>query len=268
MKKAVGVLSALFLAACGGSDPVADGNDTMATATVIPADGSISATIASLDDLDYYQVTIPAGGRVLRLQTFDSSGTTCASVDPYTDVYDTDGFWVGGDDDSGPAYCSDVSLTLAAGTYFVETGWAGWDPAPPWAYVLTLTTSAIAVGSSETESNDTIGTANGPYTADAHVSAAISPAGDVDYYAVENTSASPVTVNLATSTGAGVCTTIDTYLRVLSGGGTQLATNDDSGIDACSFLSYVIPASTTVYVEITDTWAGVIGYYELDINFL
>lgn len=267
MKKAIGVLSALLLAACGGSDPVADGNDSMATATVIPADGSISATIASDTDLDYYAVTIPAGGSNFRVQTFDSSGTGCSGIDPYVVVYSSEGLLLGWADDTASAWCEDLWLSLAAGTYYIEVGFSALY-STPFGYVLDLTSTAFPSLTAETESNDTIGTANGPYTADARVSAAITPAGDVDLYAVENTSAAPVTVNLATSTGAGVCTIIDTYLRVLSSDGTQLATNDDSGIDACSFLSYVIPASTTVYVEITDTWAGVIGYYELDINFL
>lgn len=275
MKKTFGVLGAILLASCGGgsdsttiSDPN-EPNDTMATATSIPADGAVSAAIGSGSDVDYYAITIPAGGSFVRIRTFDGSGSACGGIDPYVAVWTSSGMWVSDDDDTLTTTCEDLWLTLAEGTYYVEVGWSVLGE-PPFNYVLDLTASALPSLTAETEANGTIATANGPFTSDARVSAAISPAGDEDYFAVENATASPQLVHFETSTGAGACSTpTDTVMRVFgAGGGDPVASDDDSGLNYCSALSYTIPAYTTVYVSVADLYVDLtIGFYELDINF-
>jgi hypothetical protein len=129
----------------GGDEP----NDTMGTATPLTLDTSVSASIGSATDEDYYAFTVPSGGLEITFQTFDSTGSACTTIDPWLDFYDGGGTNIWGADDEGINWCEDVSLTLAAGTYYVDVG--GWYP-DTFSYMLTTSTAPVPGGSVSTAS--------------------------------------------------------------------------------------------------------------------
>lgn len=138
------------LLACGGEGgtPPAEGaaepNDTLATATPITLGGSIPASIDPAADLDFYSFTVASDALDVRFRTFDASGGACLDIDPRIDVYGADGTLLAwADDGAGLGYCEDLTLTLGAGTYYVEVRWAG-NGTAPFDYV--LTTSAASAG--------------------------------------------------------------------------------------------------------------------------
>lgn len=150
MRRILSVTTAALLAACGGSDDGGGGspdpgepNGTFATATPLTPGTPmvVVATITTLNDVDTFSFTVPTGGRSVRFQTFDAGGTQCdpvnGNVDPWVDVYDGGGSFLGGDDDGGLSpWCEDVTLSLPAGTNFVQVG--GFAPVP-FVYTLKVT---------------------------------------------------------------------------------------------------------------------------------
>ncbi|MBZ5714274.1 DUF4215 domain-containing protein [Nannocystis pusilla] len=112
--------------------------------------------------------------------------------------------------------------------------------------------------------------AQGPFTGDALIEAAIQPAGDDDIYAVQNTGANPVVMRLETfgAGGPGTCQTIDTVIEVRNAANQLLEDDDQDGINSCSLITnFVVPPGETLYVRVID-WQdnGAIAKYFLDIR--
>jgi hypothetical protein len=235
-------------------------------ATSIGLDVSIDASIRDPEDIDYYVFTVPPGGAIVDFEVFDASGVTCDTIDSIIALFAADQTtMIDLDDDGGINGCSYLSADLPAGTYYI--GVAGHYP-DSFDYVLDVSVYVPPPSVAETESNGTAGTADGPFTSDTLVTAAITPAYDEDVFAVRNPSGSAVSVRLETFTGSvGSCSS-DTYLHVENASGTILASNDDGGVNACSLLTYSIPAATTVYVRIEPYSTGTtISSYMLEIDF-
>jgi cysteine-rich repeat protein len=111
--------------------------------------------------------------------------------------------------------------------------------------------------------------ANGAITVSTLVSAALTPAGDEDVFAVSNTGSADVTVTLETGAPIlGLCPDGDTGIVVREADGTEVDRDDDDGPDACSSLTVTIPAGTTYYVQVVE-WGDndVIAAYELAVTF-
>jgi cysteine-rich repeat protein len=97
--------------------------------------------------------------------------------------------------------------------------------------------------------------ANGPYTADALIAAAINPAGDDDVFAISNPGPGYIVASIETYGAVpGACDLpLDTHLFLLTAAGVQLAVDDQSGINSCSLLSnIVIPPGITLYARVID----------------
>ncbi|WP_434427149.1 DUF4215 domain-containing protein [Nannocystis pusilla] len=112
--------------------------------------------------------------------------------------------------------------------------------------------------------------ANGPYTADTLIKAKITPAGDDDVFAVQNTGDGYATLRLETFSieGPGTCTTIDTVIDIRTAANVLLTTDDQSGINNCSLITnYPLAPGETVYVRVYDYLDNsVIDNYLLDIQ--
>src|SRR5262249_4059221 len=82
---------------------------------------------------------------------------------------------------------------------------------------------------SESEPSDPAGTANGPYTPNVLIAAAVGTKTDVDYYAIHL----PVTADLRIETfdakGPGSCVGIDTVVTVYGADGTTALISRDQG---------------------------------------
>jgi cysteine-rich repeat protein len=122
---------------------------------------------------------------------------------------------------------------------------------------------------SEKEGNDSIATANGPYTSDVILTGSLPAPTDVDLFAVRNPYPGPVSIELEThGQTIGVCG-VDTYLRVLDEHGTLLVEDDDGGRAlSCSKIIYLLAAGQTVYVEVSVAIMGdTIAAYALHVLF-
>ena len=122
---------------------------------------------------------------------------------------------------------------------------------------------------SETESNDNIGLANGPYTDDTLVSASISTSDDVDVFAVRNTLAGSVSIEFEThGETVGSCDNADTFMQVARSDGTIIAADDDgSRMLYCSYAMVSVAAGETVYVAVSSSILQPIARYQLHIKF-
>ena len=125
-----------------------------------------------------------------------------------------------------------------------------------------LRTTSI-VTTAETEQNNFINSADGPFTADTWIRAPLDTTVDRDYFALRNATAAPVTVHLETFVGGiGLCRGGGTDLYVEAADGTVLAFNDNASNDSwCSALDYTIPADTTVYARVANDYVEAITEY-------
>jgi hypothetical protein len=133
-------------------------------------------------------------------------------------------------------------------------------------------TPSLGNGMASFEGNDfSSANANGPFSMTTVVSAALTPAGDEDVFAVANTSNIPQEVYLETFNGGfGSCANnLDTQLRLRDAAGNVLAFGDDIGTGKfCSFVAYVIPVGGTVYAHVIDFGDNTAApAYSLHISF-
>jgi cysteine-rich repeat protein len=97
-------------------------------------------------------------------------------------------------------------------------------------------------------------TAEGPFTADVLIHAAIFPFGDDDVFAVHNPGVVRVRVVAETfgPDGEGTCQGIDTHLDLRDGAGALLASDEDGGLGRCARLELDLDPGETRYVQVTD----------------
>jgi hypothetical protein len=262
------VLAAVVLSSCSGpGDPpvISDGepNDTFAQATPITPDVPFVGTMSSYSDVDIYRFDVPASGAMVNVQTFDSSGVACSGIDTYLRFYDSTGMQIDADDDSGLAFCEDYVAWYPSGTYYV--GLTGLYPAT-FAYTIRV---RIAPPSTESEPNDSIAMADGPYPLGSIVVGSITPAGETDYYAIQNTGGTSAIVTLEVWIGSiGSCPSYDSTLALYNSSGGQVAYDDDSSVALCPVLTYTIPAYTTYFAAVREFGNdGTIPGYLLEISY-
>src|SRR5262249_19733357 len=135
------------------------------------------------------------------------------------------------DDDSGPGLCSRITQQLDAGTYFVEVHEFGDDSTL--SYTLSYACTAPAVP--EIEPNDTLATAQATGCGRA-VQAAISPAGDVDWYSF--------TLDTTYRTSIVAHCSGDSPPALSDDSGTLLPFDDDSGPGFCSQINRTLKAGS------------------------
>mgnify|MGYP000851868038 CR=1 FL=1 len=113
--------------------------------------------------------------------------------------------------------------------------------------------AAPALAQSETEPNNTIAQANGPFTVPSSISGTMSSFSDVDYFRIVVPHA--MRLRISTRPGAGFnCTNQDLTLRLRDAGGVELAYNDDADfycpmIDYPANVNATVPAGT-YYVQV------------------
>lgn len=130
-------------------------------------------------------------------------------------------------------------------------------------------------GGSATEGNDfDAAAADGPYSEDTIIAAALAPAGDEDIFAISNRASGAATVRVSTYNadfGLGVpCNaSIDTALHIRDAQGNSLAYDDNRGEDRCSSADVLMPAGQTVYAHVSEFGDdAIVPAYWLDIEFL
>jgi cysteine-rich repeat protein len=96
--------------------------------------------------------------------------------------------------------------------------------------------------------------ADGPFSSSVIIHGTINPVGDDDVFAITNPTASAILINLETfDSTLGACAIIDTNLFIRNAAGTQLANDDDTGINSCSKITgFSLAANTTVYAQVIE----------------
>jgi len=280
------------------SEPNDDGMTATATNdfNAAAADGPISsstvvqAAIGVAGDDDVFAITNPtASAIVVTAETFtDIAGTACTGgITTDIKVRDMAGTQLAVSQTEGLNSCSHLSYLLNPGqTLYLHVVEAG-DNAAIASYFMHVTFLSPLGTQAEVEPNEdgtpqtggsgTIGndfdavavtnaTAQGVVTADRLFTAAIPVAGDEDVYAVTNSGATNVTIDVETYTGTalGTCTA-DTGMHIRNATGTSLASSDDEGIGACSYIdNFTLTPGQTVYVHVVEFGDnGTIASYQL-----
>jgi hypothetical protein len=254
-----------------------ESNNTAATANdfaAIAVNGRVTAAIGTANDNDFFSLTIPAGTTALYITTFSTGvDTTCAAANTTLTLLAADSttMLASNTNISATQLCSHISYAPSPGTYFVRV--TPNSATATFNYVLAVRAEALPTATAETEPNEdgapsigngmgsfegndfSIDTAGGPFSADALITGALMPTGDEDVFALHNPGADPAEVYLESFNGGfGACTGgLDTQIRIRDASGAVLAFGDDAGLNRfCSFLSYLIPAGTTVYAHVID----------------
>ena len=280
--------------AAGATVDEIEPNDTTATATdfaAVAVNGRATAAIGVAGDNDYFSITIPDGVNALYITTFSSGvDTTCASANTTLALIAPDATTqlASSTNISGTQLCSHISYVPSPGTYFIRvTGNSSTTTIA--SYVLAVRAETLPTPTPETEPNDdgtpalgngmgsfegndfSSAAANGPFSADTLIAAALEPAGDEDVFAIQNTGTTPAEVTLEIFNGGfGACTdSLDTQIRIRDAAGNVLAFDDDAGMGRfCSFLPYLVSAGMTVYAHVIDFGDNTAApAYSLHISF-
>jgi cysteine-rich repeat protein len=130
---------------CNGTDT--EPNGTRASASCIAVGALALGNVEPTGDQDYWRFSISANSNV-RVETFDSGGTACATIDTIVNLYRADGTLLVTDDNDGVGNCSLIdpsviadgsAYNLAPGTYYVRVRYASADEVG--AYSLRVTTT-------------------------------------------------------------------------------------------------------------------------------
>ena len=224
----------------GNSNNVRDG------ASALQLNDVVSAVISPANDVDYWQFTLTESGVV----TLETSGST----DTVGRLEDARGGLLAEDDDSGTNLNFQIQETLPAGTYYIRVAGYGGRTGN---YRLSLDFEPDATGGSGSGGgNNTRGGASALQPNDV-VSAAISPANDVDYWQFTLTESGVVTLETSGST--------DTVGRLEDARGVALTGDDDSGTRQNFRIQETLPAGT-YYIRATG-YRGSTGNYTLSLDF-
>jgi len=212
-------------------------NDTTgqadAAAAAITADARVVGSISAASDVDLYKVTV-ASPTTVRIELFDSSAADCTAIAPQLALLDATASVLYDDiDASGIGNCGALVRNLPAGTYYARVK-GSFSVAT---YVLEFDFQND--NGSETEANDTVGTASpfgaagGFRTGDHNVGS------DIDFYAVTLTRTASIRAETLEAPGGETCESqgVDTELRLLRrDGSTVAATDNDDGRGFCSLI--------------------------------
>ncbi len=265
--------------------------DTANDFFAVAVNGRVSAAIGAAGDADYFAITVPSTASAMYITTFSSGvDTTCANANTTATLFAADGTTQveSSTNISATQLCSHISRVPDGATKFFVRITAN-SASSTFAYVLAVRfetlpaatleiepnddgTPSVGNGTNSAEGNDfSAASANGPFAADTFVSAAFSPAGDEDVFAIRNDGANPAEVYLETFNGGfGLCNgNVDTQIRIRDASGAVLAFDDDATLGRfCSFLPYIIPPATTVYAHVIDFGDNTaVPTYSLHISF-
>lgn len=258
---------------------------------------SFTGDLDPAGDRDWYALDLTAGQNV---SAELSDGMGGCPGDTRLELLGPDGLTVlGSDDDDGPGSCSAIrplvdtwAAGLAAGRYFLRV--SAFSPsAVIRGYTLSIAISDNLCGNGRVETGEqcddgnatssdgcsstcaweTVGTAMG---AGAAFTDAISPIGNVDFYAVVLQAGDSIRAETFAPTSGQCDTGVDTVLRLLAADRTtQIATDDQDGIRSCSQLDPARDlevrnlAAGTYYLSVAEFGNNaVIAAYALDVQIL
>lgn len=207
----------------------------------------MAGSIDFVDDGDLFRVALTAGVTY----RFDLVSPLTSAVDPYLMLFGTlpEVELIAYDDDSGP-------LPLDSQLYFTPSGSGEYFLA---AFDYAEATGAYSIGAVSV-ADDYLGSTatSGRVTVGSGIaSGRVDAPSDVDMFAVTLSAGKEYSFELQVADSAGLD---DPYLSLVDAQGNLLASDDDSGIDLDSLLTYTAPSSGTYYLAAMDYDTGTGGY--------
>ena len=225
-----------------------DHGNAISTATPVylnlPDSTSTAGSLESGGDYDYFLLDLYEAASIVVYST-GSTDTYGCLLNSEGERYDSSAC----DDDDGPNYNFNLAKQLPSGTYYLEV--RGWSSATTGPYTVTVETHHGDSFESPTTLSD-----------DDTVNAALDVRGDRDYFRLQLSSPTTLTVQ---TTG-----TTDTYGRLLASSG-ELAgpasefEDDDSGVGYNFSISQDLPAGT-YYVQVRGYSTYTTGPYVLETS--
>ena len=219
-----------------------DPGNTRATATSLPLNSPLTGRIDPAGDIDYFRVQVTTSGPL----TVETTGTT----DTVGRLESSSGSTLATNDDGGTGTNFRIVHDVTPGTYYIRvTGYGSRTGSYTLNARLTSTTSTGDPGGTRATAVSLRLNSTRTET--------ISPAGDIDYFRLEATSAGELTVE---TTG-----TTDTVGRLESSSGSTLATNDDGGTGYNFKIEHDVTPGT-YYIRVTG-YGSRTGSYTLNVSF-
>ncbi len=241
--------------AVGGYTLTAAAGDIPADATtdaVLSADGdSREGAIAPAGDQDWYKINLAAGQGVrIAVNAAEGAG---ALQDPLIIMHGPDGAELARDDDGGPGLNSWMEFVApAAGAYYLEV--RAFSEEAQGRYSISLTAGDIgntADGAEQIEANGEGRTAM------------INNDGDIDWFAIELVEGRPYRFNLQ---GSEPDPLADPVLTLYDSDGHEVASDDDGGTGANSYLSYTSVTGGQYYAAVSSFNNTGKGRYALTVS--
>ena len=233
-------------------------NDTASTAQSLATSGGTAVGQLTMMDVDWYAVTVPAGGNVFA--DVDDGAGGCG-VDAAVTLFAADGTTaLAFDDNGGVQSCPRIdpaldagARNLPAGRYFLQVSALSGSGS----YTLNVRVTGAVCGNGIVETRaaetcddaDTIGfdgcsatcqlELGGRYTApgpSVTATAAVASVADVASYGVTVTSTAFLSIATFSDAQAPACT-IDTQLTLLNAGGATVEFDDDDGLGLCAAIT-------------------------------
>jgi hypothetical protein len=264
--------------------PESEPNDSAATANAVNLSTGYVAKTGAIrpgGDLDWFSFTAPPGAKLwVQTDTGGPQNAGATSRDTVIELFAADGTTaIESDDDDGAGNGGDgtVETGLASviagrtlndgGTYYVRVrAFSTSGVVDPYRLSIVLTTSSATA---EVEGNNTAATADDLATPIAYRSAAVSPAGDVDYYAVHADAGQELII-------AADCdpdrdgTGTDLLFEIRNEANASLVSVDSSitgstGNPCAEGVRFAITANGTYYVRVRHFTATGTGTYHLAV---
>ena len=214
--------------------------------------GTVTTTIDTVGDRDWYRVTLVAGHRY----SFSTASVNNNDVDTYLRLYDPSGTLLLSDDDGGPGTFSAIHFTATtSGTYFIA--------ASTYNDQTTGTFTVRAMDTAPTGADTIAGnTGTGSTIAlDQTVNGTVDFAGDHDFYRVTLAAGQSYLFQTQATGAAG---DVDTTITIRDANGNELAYNDDR-TGTYSGVRFTATTAGTYYVDVAGWNDQETGAYRLNM---
>ncbi|MDG2535387.1 M10 family metallopeptidase C-terminal domain-containing protein [Sphingomonas sp. HITSZ_GF] len=222
------------------------------TTAVLDIGSTVTTTIETTGDRDWYRVTLVAGHHY----SFATNSVNNDDVDTYLRLYDSGGSLLLSDDDGGAGTFSEIHFTATtSGTYYIAGGTYSDD-----------STGTFLIRATDTAATapDTIAgdaTTTSTIVLDGTQTSSIDRAGDHDFYRVTLTAGQSYMFQTLSTGGAG---DVDTTITIRDTNGNELAYNDDR-TGTYSGVRFTATTSGTYYIDVGGWNDQETGAYKLNM---
>ena len=224
----------------------------ISTTVTLDVGGTVTTTIETVGDRDWYRVTLVAGHHY----SFATNTVNQDDVDTYLRLYDASGALLQSDDDGGPGSLSEIHFTATtSGTYYIAA--STYNDGSTGTFLLRLTDTAATAP--DTVAGDT--TTTGTIALDGNVTSSIDRNGDHDFYRVTLVAGQSYMIQTLATGGAG---DVDTTITIRDANGNELSYNDDR-VGTYSGVRFTAATSGTYYIDVGGWNDEETGAYKLNM---